>query len=173
MEQMKNKKNRSIPPPPQLDLVQKSLVNLQLIPSVLLQAFYRLFPSPLVMLLFSRLRQTRARASDSPLFAGWCELGKVHAGGKPRLEAGKWRCQEVGCTSLTHRPFFFLLFNFLAPSHQIEESGGGESQRMFILQANSLFMVILTSQGSCKRVRIFFFFGHKKVYILTEALTKH
>lgn len=51
---------------------------------------------------------------------------------------------------LINPPAFFL-FNFHAPSHQIEESGSGASQRMFILQANSLFMLILTSQrGSCK-----------------------
>lgn len=48
-------------------------------------------------------------------------------------------------------PLAFFLFNFHAPSHQIEESGSGASQRMFILQGNSLFMLILTSQrGSCK-----------------------
>lgn len=48
-------------------------------------------------------------------------------------------------------PLASFLFNFHAPSHQIEESGSGASQRMFILQANSLFMLILTSQrGSCK-----------------------
>lgn len=51
---------------------------------------------------------------------------------------------------LINPPALFL-FNFHAPSHQIEESGSGASQRMFILQANSLFMLILTRrQGSCK-----------------------
>lgn len=70
---------------------------------------------------------------------------------------------------LINPPAFFL-FNFHAPSHQIEESGSGASQRMFILQANSLFMLILTSQrGSCKlRSK----FKKKKVYPSNEPLAK-
>lgn len=105
---------------------------------------------------FERVPATR-RSSPAGL-----NSAEVHARGKPRLEAGRWWCQEVGCTSLTPPPPM-TRSNLLAPSHQIEESSCGASQRMFILQANSQFMLIFTSQrGSCKREKGFFFFFCKK-----------
>lgn len=64
---------------------------------------------------------------------------------------------------LINPPALVFLFNFFAPSHQIEESSGGAAQCMFILQANRLFMLISTShRGSCEL----------KLYLATEPLAK-
>lgn len=76
---------------------------------VLLRAFYKLFlavSDATVQQAGDKYERVPATLGSSP---AQFELDRVHAGGKPRLEAGKWRCQEVGCTSLTPRPFFFFV----------------------------------------------------------------
>lgn len=114
---------------------------------MLLRAFYKLFLAVSDVFVqragdkYERvpaLRSSPARLNRQSSHRRQTEVG----GGKMAMSGGG--------LYLINPPAFFL-FNFHAPSHQIEESGSGASQRMFILQANSLFMLILTSQrGSCK-----------------------